>query len=123
MPNGEEGTIEALNGLTFFMVDVLLCCTSLVSGKRETAALLLSPIRPAFKNPADADLTQNGSQFTFFLTAHVATFGQLVGFSSSDTEAEVYRNAESLLSAAFAEWEVILCTTTSLDQTFIMYFF
>ncbi|XP_068315352.1 uncharacterized protein [Pyrus communis] len=81
----------------------------------ETAALLLSPMRPAFKNPADADLTQNGSQFTFFLTAPLAAFGQLVGFSSSDTEAEVYSNAESLLSAAFSEWEVILCTTTSLD--------
>ncbi|KAM1161249.1 hypothetical protein ACFX2B_000370 [Malus domestica] len=81
----------------------------------ETAALLLSPMRPAFKNPADADLTQNGSQFTFFLTAPLAAFSQLVGFSSSDTEAEVYSNAESLLSAAFSEWEVILCTTTSLD--------
>ncbi|KAM1268047.1 hypothetical protein ACFX2I_000396 [Malus domestica] len=81
----------------------------------ETAALLLSPMRPAFKNSADADLTQNGSQFTFFLTAPLAAFSQLVGFSSSDTEAEVYSNAESLLSAAFSEWEVILCTTTSLD--------
>ncbi|KAM1426882.1 hypothetical protein PS1_019369 [Malus domestica] len=81
----------------------------------ETAALLLSPLRPAFKNPADADLTQNGSQFTFFLTAPLAAFCQLVGFSSSDTEAEVYSNAESILSAAFSEWEVILCTTRSLD--------
>ncbi|KAL6277246.1 hypothetical protein ACE6H2_020847 [Prunus campanulata] len=81
----------------------------------ETAALFLSPLRPAFKNPADADFTQNGSQFTFFLTAPLSAFCQLVGFSPSDTEAEVYNDAESILSAAFSEWEVILCTSTSLD--------
>ncbi|CAL2266984.1 unnamed protein product [Prunus armeniaca] len=81
----------------------------------ETAALFLSPLRPAFKNPADADLMQNGSQFTFFLTAPLSAFCHLVGFSSSDTEAEVYNNAESILSATFSEWEVILCTSTSLD--------
>ncbi|BFG35526.1 hypothetical protein CerSpe_218000 [Prunus speciosa] len=81
----------------------------------ETAALFLSPLRPAFKNPADADFIQNGSQFTFFLTAPLSAFCQLVGFSPSDTEAEVYNDAESILSAAFSEWEVILCTSTSLD--------
>ncbi|KAM1282484.1 hypothetical protein ACFX2H_022845 [Malus domestica] len=65
MPNGEEGTIEALKGITFLMV---------LHGveKKETDALLLSTMRPAFKNPADADLMQNGSQSTFFLTAHMA---------------------------------------------------
>lgn len=53
----------------------------------EPAALLLSPLRPAFRDPSDADLTQNGSQFTFFLTAPLSAFCQLVGLSYSDTEA------------------------------------
>lgn len=81
----------------------------------EPAALLLSPLRPAFKDPSDADLTQNGSQFTFFLTAPLSAFCQLVGLSYSDTEADVYNDAEDILSTAFSEWEVILCTSTSLD--------
>lgn len=81
----------------------------------EPAALLLSPLRPAFKDPSDADLIQNGSQFTFFLTAPLSAFCQLVGLSYSDTEADVYNDAEDILSTAFSEWEVILCTSTSLD--------
>lgn len=81
----------------------------------EPAALLLSPLRPAFKDPSDADLTQNGSQFTFFLTAPLSAFCQLVGLSYSETEADVYNDAEDILSTAFSEWEVILCTSTSLD--------
>ncbi|KAL6222882.1 hypothetical protein ACLB2K_006272 [Fragaria x ananassa] len=81
----------------------------------ETAALFLSPLRPAFKNPADADLMQNGSQFTFFLTAPLSAFCQLVGLSSSDTETDVYNSAEGILSDAFSKWEVILCTSTKMD--------
>lgn len=50
----------------------------------ETAALLLSPLRPANQN--ENDIAQKGSQFTFFLTAPVSAFCQLVGHSSSDTE-------------------------------------
>lgn len=50
----------------------------------ETAALLLSPLRPA--NQHETDIAQNGSQFTFFLTAPIAAFCQLVDHSSSDTE-------------------------------------
>lgn len=52
--------------------------------KGETAALLLSPLRPAFKDPSSADTTQYGSQFTFFLTAPLQAFCQMVGISSSD---------------------------------------
>ncbi|KVH43968.1 Protein of unknown function DUF3550/UPF0682 [Cynara cardunculus var. scolymus] len=35
----------------------------------EPAALLLSPLRPTFKNQSGGDIVQNGSQFTLFLTA------------------------------------------------------
>ena len=53
----------------------------------EPAALFLSPLRPSFKNASDADIAQNGSQFTVFLTAPLPAFCLLVGFSNSDTEA------------------------------------
>lgn len=52
----------------------------------ETAALLLSPLKPAFKGPFGFDTTQNGSQFTFFLTAPLQAFYELVGLSFSDTD-------------------------------------
>ncbi|GMY11402.1 protein SCAI [Fagus crenata] len=81
----------------------------------ETAALLLSPLRSAFKNLSDVDISQIGSQFTFFLTAPLPAFCQMVGLSSSDIDADVYNDAENILSTAFSEWEVILCTSTSVD--------
>ncbi|KAJ4714382.1 Protein SCAI [Melia azedarach] len=81
----------------------------------ETAALLLSPLRPAFKDPSSAETTQYGSQFTFFLTAPLQAFCQMVGLSSSDHDADAYNDAETILSTSFSEWEVILCTSTSLD--------
>lgn len=60
-------------------------------------------------------MTQNGSQFTFFLTAPLNAFCQLVGIVSSDDNADVYSDADSIISTAFSDWEVILCTSTSLD--------
>ncbi|KAM7513582.1 hypothetical protein LguiA_003165 [Lonicera macranthoides] len=81
----------------------------------EPAALLLSPLKPTFKRGIDADVTQNGSQFTLFLTAPLQAFCQLVGFICSDNDSDVYNDAESIISTAFSEWEVILCTSTSLD--------
>lgn len=44
----------------------------------ETAALFLSPLRPIFKNPSDVN-SNNGSQFTFFLTAPLSAFCQMIG--------------------------------------------
>lgn len=81
----------------------------------ETAALLLSPLKPAFKGPFGFDTTQNGSQFTFFLTAPLQAFYELVGLSFSDTDSDAYNDADKILSTALSEWEVILCTSTSLD--------
>ncbi|KAH7566872.1 hypothetical protein JRO89_XS08G0247200 [Xanthoceras sorbifolium] len=81
----------------------------------ETAALLLSPLRPAFKDPSSADTTQNGSQFTFFLTAPLQAFCQMVGITSSDSDSDFSSDAEKIISTSFSEWEVILCTSTSLD--------
>ncbi|KAK8673832.1 hypothetical protein V6N13_112142 [Hibiscus sabdariffa] len=81
----------------------------------EKAALLLSPLKPVFKDPSHADITQNGSQFTFFLTAPLQAFCQTVGFSLSDCTTEVLNTAENILSTAFSKWEVILCKSPSLD--------
>ncbi|XP_012492116.1 uncharacterized protein LOC105804171 [Gossypium raimondii] len=81
----------------------------------EKAALLLSPLRPTFKGPSSADITQNGSQFTLFLTAPLLAFCQMVGFSLSDSDTEVLNSAENILSTAFSKWEVILCKSPSLD--------
>ena len=53
----------------------------------EAAALLLSPMRPAFKNLSDVDISKNGSQFTFFLTAPLPAFCQMVGLHSSNINA------------------------------------
>ncbi|KAH8507730.1 hypothetical protein H0E87_010041 [Populus deltoides] len=80
----------------------------------EPAALLLSPLRPAFKNPSAVDTTHNGSQFTFFLTAPLQAFCQMVGLIS-DSDMDSYNDAEEILSLAFSEWEVILCTSKGLD--------
>ncbi|XP_060185648.1 uncharacterized protein LOC132615110 [Lycium barbarum] len=80
----------------------------------EKSALFLSPLRPSFKNP-DTDVTQTGSQFTLFLAAPLQAFCQLVGLVSSDKDMDCYDEADDIISTAFAEWEVILCTLTSLD--------
>ncbi|CAN4114873.1 unnamed protein product [Withania somnifera] len=80
----------------------------------EKSAFFLSPLRPSFKNPG-TDVTQSGSQFTFFLAAPLQAFCQLVCLVSSDKDMDCYDEAESIISTAFAEWEKILCTSTSLD--------
>ncbi|XP_052195727.1 uncharacterized protein LOC127803506 [Diospyros lotus] len=78
----------------------------------ETAALLLSPLRPSFRN---SEITQNGSQFTLFLTAPLQAFCQLIGLTCSANDPDVYNDANKVLSTSFSEWEVILCTSTTLD--------
>lgn len=82
----------------------------------ESAALLLSPQRPSFRSPAAAGSVPNGSQFTFFLTSPVQAFCQLVGLSPSEaTDKDALDEAETILSSAFSEWEVKLCTVSGLD--------
>ncbi|XVF61561.1 hypothetical protein PTKIN_Ptkin08bG0139800 [Pterospermum kingtungense] len=81
----------------------------------EKAALLLSPLRPVLKDPSSANITQNGSQFTFFLAAPLQAFCQMVGCSLSESDMEVLISAENILATAFSKWEVILCKSPSLD--------
>ncbi|ESQ53262.1 hypothetical protein EUTSA_v10024726mg [Eutrema salsugineum] len=82
----------------------------------EPVALLLSPLKPSLENPsADDTLALNGSQFTFFLTAPLQAFCQMLGLSNSDADPEVYDEAESILSASFSEWETILLTSRVLN--------
>ncbi|KAF8012252.1 hypothetical protein BT93_I0397 [Corymbia citriodora subsp. variegata] len=81
----------------------------------ETAALFLSPLRSANKNMSGADVAENSSQFTFFLTAPLLAFSQLVGLSSSSHDEDAYKDAENILASAFSGWEVTLCTSADLD--------
>ncbi|XP_019086182.1 PREDICTED: protein SCAI-like [Camelina sativa] len=82
----------------------------------EPVAMLLSPLKPSFENPSTDDTdTLNGSQFTFFLTAPLQAFSQMLGLSNSNPDPEVYDEAESILSASFSEWETILLTSKVLN--------
>lgn len=83
------------------------------SERGEAAALLLSPRKPS--SVSNVDISAAGSQFTYFLTAPLLAFIQLVGLKS-DIDVDVCSSAESIISSAIAEWEVMLCTSESLDQ-------
>lgn len=54
----------------------------------EPVAMLLSPLKPSFENPSTDDDTEalNGSQFTFFLTAPLQAFCQMLGLSNSNPD-------------------------------------
>lgn len=81
----------------------------------EPAALFLSPLSPSIKNLSGIDMTRHGSQFTFFLTAPLPAFCQLVDYNSTNDDMDMYNSTESILSTAFSRWEQILCTSTDLD--------
>lgn len=81
---------ELLFTTQFFCFEELMCRRHLQiihgSERGEPSALLLSPLRPSFKNPPNVDAIDNGSQFTLFLTCPLLAFCQLVGLSESDRE-------------------------------------
>ncbi|KFK30563.1 hypothetical protein AALP_AA7G278000 [Arabis alpina] len=83
----------------------------------EPVALLLSPLKSSLENPSTDEDTAalNGSQFTFFLTAPLQAFCQMLGLTNSDPDPEVYDEAENILSASFSEWETILLTSKVLN--------
>ncbi|CAI0422153.1 unnamed protein product [Linum tenue] len=82
----------------------------------EPVALLLSPLRPSFKNASFVNSAiHSGSQFTFFLTSPLQAFCQMVDHNTSDVDTDDYNNAEETLATAFSQWEVILCTSRNLD--------
>ncbi|KAJ8769592.1 hypothetical protein K2173_005195 [Erythroxylum novogranatense] len=81
----------------------------------ETAALLLSPVRSVLKEPSNVGTTHHGSQFTFFLTAPLQAFCQMVGLTFPHDDTDLYKMAEEILATAFSEWEVILSTSKNLD--------
>lgn len=63
----------------------------------ETAALILSPLKSTFKDNSGSDFAKNGSQFTFFLTAPLQAFCQMVGcVSSNDSEVCLGKLLENL---------------------------
>ncbi|GAB2283300.1 hypothetical protein Dimus_017820 [Dionaea muscipula] len=94
-----------------------LHCLQVLHGaeRAEPAALLLSPLRPSFKSPSRVDVSLSGDQFTFFLTSPLQAFCNLVGLPFSDRDTDVYDAADNIISNSFSKWEVILCTSTSLD--------
>ncbi|KAL1190361.1 hypothetical protein V5N11_016744 [Cardamine amara subsp. amara] len=82
----------------------------------EPVAMLLSPLKPSFENQSTDDTEAvNGSQFTFFLTAPLQAFCQMLGLSNSNPDPEVYDDAESILSASFSKWETTLLTSKVLN--------
>nr|AGN12798.1 hypothetical protein [Leavenworthia alabamica] len=82
----------------------------------EPVAMLLSPLKPSFEHSSADDVEAlNGSQFTFFLTAPLQAFCQMLGLSNSNPDPEVYDKAESIISASFSEWERILLTSKVLN--------
>ncbi|XP_027365535.1 protein SCAI isoform X1 [Abrus precatorius] len=80
----------------------------------ETAALFLSPLRPIFKNPSDVN-SSNGGQFTFFLTAPLSAFCQMIGLFPNEADTDVFIEAENIIASSFTEWEIILCSSTIMD--------
>ncbi|KAL1536749.1 protein SCAI-like [Salvia divinorum] len=81
----------------------------------EPAALFLSPLSPSFKNSSVIDSARHGSQFTFFLTAPLLAFCQLVDFNLTEDDKNMSDSTESIISTAFSKWEQILCTSTDLE--------
>ncbi|KAL1569661.1 protein SCAI-like [Salvia divinorum] len=81
----------------------------------EPAALFLSPLSPSFKNSSAIDSVRHGSQFTFFLSAPLLAFCQLVDYNVTEDNMNMYNRTESILSTAFSKWEQILYTSTDLD--------
>ncbi|XP_078429693.1 uncharacterized protein LOC144701801 isoform X2 [Wolffia australiana] len=78
----------------------------------EPPVLLLSPQ----KSTLEAGPTAHGSVFTLFLTSPLQAFCLLVGLS--DIDPEVCGNAESILAAGMAKWEVIICSSAWLNPAY-----
>lgn len=84
----------------------------------EPAVLFLSPMvqPPCVSTPTDSSRYQNnGSLFTFFLTAPLLAFCRLVGLSATNLGMGVYDRADKLLSSFFSEWGEALTMSNSLD--------
>lgn len=52
----------------------------------EPAAMFLSPSSPSFKNSSGVDTARHGSQFTFFLTAPLLAFCQLIDYNLTEDD-------------------------------------
>ncbi|XP_020114827.1 protein SCAI isoform X2 [Ananas comosus] len=91
------------------------------SEKGETAAMLLSPISrpPTAAAGDDSSRSQNGSQFTMFLTAPLQAFCFLIGISGTNIDKEKYVAAEKLLSLSLKEWETTLVASDALHPVWI----
>ncbi|EPS58207.1 hypothetical protein M569_16609, partial [Genlisea aurea] len=83
----------------------------------EPISLFLSPSRPSYKNRSVVSDVQIGSQFTFFLTAPLLAFCQLVDYDMAGDHhhLEKFNGMEQIVSSAFSKWEEILCTSLDLD--------
>ncbi|XP_039124231.1 protein SCAI [Dioscorea cayenensis subsp. rotundata] len=89
--------------------------------KRETIAMLLSPISQLIGTDfaPDSMRHQHGSYFTLFLTAPLQAFCLLVNISGMNMEKDTYNKAEKLLSSSLSEWESTLLTSDSLHPVWV----
>nr|CAD1827953.1 unnamed protein product [Ananas comosus var. bracteatus] len=83
--------------------------------------MLLSPISqpPTAAAGDDSSRSQNGSQFTMFLTAPLQAFCFLIGISGTNIDKEKYVAAEKLLSLSLKEWETTLVASDALHPVWI----
>ncbi|CAA7406627.1 unnamed protein product [Spirodela intermedia] len=90
--------------------------------KGGAVAMLLSPKSPSFPTGATADsaVSQNGSQFTMFLTAPLQAFCSLLGVANSTIDKkDAYSKAEELLLMILNEWGRALVSSGSLAPIWI----
>ncbi|CAA6669659.1 unnamed protein product [Spirodela intermedia] len=91
-------------------------------GEGGAVAMLLSPKSPSFPTGATADsaVSQNGSQFTMFLTAPLQAFCSLLGVANSTIDKkDAYSKAEELLLMILNEWGRALVSSGSLAPIWI----
>ncbi|XP_042420808.1 protein SCAI-like [Zingiber officinale] len=89
--------------------------------KGATVAMLLSPCSrpPPQGTTSEFARSQQGSQFTMFLSAPVQAFCFLIGISGANVDKDKYDKAEKLLSFSLSEWERALVTSNDLHPVWI----
>lgn len=75
-------------GNFFFLIADMQSTIQVLHGaeRGEPIALFLSPLKPSFNNPSGINMAQYGSQFTFFLTAPLQAFCQLVDYNLTNDD-------------------------------------
>ncbi|KAJ3676927.1 hypothetical protein LUZ60_002651 [Juncus effusus] len=119
--NGDENILYPEDIIPFTRIPLFLIIDSensqafkVINGKErsEPVAMLLSPSNFNSKS------SNNGSLFTYFLTAPLEAFCILVDLSS-EINTNTYNEAEVLVSSALAEIEETICKSIDLDRVWM----